>query len=444
MTAPLVVKWRYWNNSKSRAERSGNYLNYIGMREGVEKFDDTWSSKSVTEKQQKLIGQIIKDVPSVADTEEYLIYLAHPTCGTAHDVISSALDDHPRLLDKKTYLDYIGTRPRAERTGKHGLFSDDGTVIDLDTERDKLNAFTGNVHTLIISLSREDAEATGFNCAARYRSFLRSQKEELAKQFDIPAESFHWFGAFHNESSHPHIHVLLYSSDSDFPGYLKKSGLERIKQSFAREIFRNELDSIYETQKKQRDELTVIARDEIAELVMSIRSNACNDPNLMRMMTELSEKLKTVSGKKVYGYLPPEMKTLVDQITDELCKDERLKRLYDLWYESRYAVLRKYTMHLPDKKPLSQEETFKPIRNAVIREAEKLADDSYENMKSKNIGNYSKSNAVAHAAARVLINAGQILEDRIEEQLDRHPELAVDSRLRREIEAKRRGENLVM
>ena len=334
MKSPLIIKWRYWNNRSVREGRSGNYLRYIGTRDGVEKLTD------------------------------------------------------------KTYLDYIGTRPRVEKTGAHGLFSDDDEPIIMDKARDRLNQHDGTVHTLIVSLSREDAEATGFNCAERWRSFMRSQKLALARQFDISPESLRWYGAFHNEGTHPHIHVLLYSDDPSHPGYLKRRGLEQIKRDFATEIFRHELDSIYQEQTKRRDELTQIARDEIGDLVMEMRSGNGVDPELARRMRELSEKLKTVKGKKVYGYLPPEVKQQVNEIVDLLSEDERVRRLYDLWYESRTAILRSYTKHIPPQKPLSQEETFKPIRNAVIREAMKIGTDTQT--ESRPIG-FSNRGSIDHS-----------------------------------------------
>ena len=36
------------------------------------------------------------------------------------------------------------------------------------------------------------------------------------------------------------------------------------------------------------------------------------------LMTELSQKLETVKGKKSYGYLPKSLKPLVDRIVDEM------------------------------------------------------------------------------------------------------------------------------
>ena len=301
------------------------------------------------------------------------------------------------------------------------------------------------MHTLIVSLSREDAEATGFNCAARWRSFMRSQKLALASQFDIPPESLRWYGAFHNEGSHPHIHVLLYSDDSTHPGYLKRRGLEQIKRDFATEIFRHELDSIYAEQTKRRNELTQIARDEIRDLVMEMRGGAV-DPELARRMRELSEKLKTVKGKKVYGYLPPEVKQQVNEIVDLLAEDERVKRLYDLWYESRTAILKSYTKHIPPQKPLSQEETFKPIRNTVIREAMKIGTDTQTESQSHRFlkpGEH-RSQSPFMAAANLFANAAGIFEDRIDAQLKLHPELSVDSKVRREQWAKDHGINLMM
>ena len=385
MKSPLIIKWRYWNNRSVREGRSGNYLRYIGTRDGVEEITD------------------------------------------------------------KTYLDYIGTRPRVEKKGAHGLFSDDDAPIIMDKARDRLNQHDGTVHTLIVSLSREDAEATGFNCAERWRSFMRSQKLALARQFDIPPESLRWYGAFHNEGTHPHIHVLLYSDDPSHPGYLKRRGLEQIKRDFATEIFRHELDSIYAEQTKRRNELTQIARDEIKDLVMEMRGGEV-DPELARRMRELSEKLKTVKGKKVYGYLPPEVKRQVNEIVDLLAEDERLKRLYNLWYESRTAILKSYTKHIPSQKPLSQEETFKPIRNAVIREAMKIGTDTQTESQSHRFlkpGEH-RSQSPFMAAANLFANAAGIFEDRIDAQLKLHPELSVDSKVRREQWAKDHGINLMM
>lgn len=89
---------------------------------------------------------------------EYEDYLKEPTLGNASEFITRALEDNANeALNTKTYADYIATRPRAERFGSHGLFTDDGVRVKLEDVSRELNEYEGNVWTVIISLRREDA-----------------------------------------------------------------------------------------------------------------------------------------------------------------------------------------------------------------------------------------------------------------------------------------------
>ena len=51
-----------------------------------------------------------------------------------------------------------------------------------------------------------------------------------------------------------------------------------------------------------------------------------DNPRLEQLTEELAERLLTVKGRKVYGYLPPRAKAIVDAIVEELAKDERVVR----------------------------------------------------------------------------------------------------------------------
>ena len=203
--------------------------------------------------------------------------------------------------------------------------------------------------TVIVSLKRADAERLGFNNAERWRSFLRAQKDEIAKQHGIPMDKLKWYGAFHNESHHPHIHMVLYSTDEHREGYISKRGIENLRRTFGTEIFRDELSEIYDEQTARRNTLTAEAREEFEEIFMQMQTGVYADKSVIDKISELAEKLNSVKGKKVYGYLPPKLKELVNTIIDELAEDERLKRLYDLWYESRCAVFTTYTDTMPRK-----------------------------------------------------------------------------------------------
>ena len=96
--------------------------------------------------------------------------------------------------------------------------------------------------------------------------------------------------------------------------------------------------------------------------------------NIERLLFDLNDKLKRTSGKKVYGYLSPEIKAVVNLIVDELEKEERIKLLYELWYAEKDNITSTYTNEKLKRIPLSQNKEFKSVRNMVIREALELDD----------------------------------------------------------------------
>lgn len=462
MNAPLIVKWRYWTNNSSSSAKASTYLNYISTREGAEKLDDGWKNLKATKKQADIINALLNDIPNAENSDEYKRYCSQKTRGAASEFISSVFEDSPEMMTGKTYLDYIGTRPRAERLGATALFSDEGKSLELEEEKEKLNKFNGRVNSVIISLSRDDAEATGFNCAERWRLSIRSHKQDLSRTFNIPLENLTWYGAFHNESYHPHIHLLLYSTDPKREGYLTEENLMQLKSVLAAEIFRDELTPIYKEQTESRDELTKIAREEIAELIESLRANSCPSDVLAEKLLKLSDALKAVKGRKVYAFLPPHIKNIVNEVTDEISKDERIQKLYDRWYELKCEVVKKYTTHFPEKVPLSVEETFRPIKNAVIKAALGIGsdditlpkndgisvEDPLDEKKTQNRKKQSLSEQEEHRkriarsyAVSLLHSISGIFETACNKESEQLSD-GIDRRLQREIEAKKMGETI--
>ncbi len=369
--ARLITKFKY---IKSGDEKTvSGYVKYIATREGVEKIDESFKLKPATKRQQQLINKILKDFPDAEDMHEYEDYKINKTVGTASEFITRALEDNSYgTMNNKTYADYIATRPRAERFGTHGLFTNDGEQVVLSKVSEELKSYDGNVWTVIISLRREDAERLGFNNGSRWRDMLRSQTDMLAQNFKVPMENLCWYAAFHNESHHPHVHLIVYSTDEK-EAFLTKKGVENIRSAYAREIFKDELYSVYEKQTERRDDLRRDSKTIIADIIEHINLGTYDNPVLEDKLLLLAEKLKTTKGKKVYGYLKPELKALIISIVDELAKDERISKLYDLWYEQRENVLKTYTSNLPKRVALSDNTEFKTIRNAVITEAMNIA-----------------------------------------------------------------------
>lgn len=388
--AKLVTKFKYLK--PNRKVSADGYAKYIATREGVEKIDDTKKFAPATEKQKNLIEKILKDFPDSKDMFEYVDYLEKQNQGSASDFISRVMEDYAyEISGRKAYADYIATRPRAERFGSHGLFTDDGVQVQLSKVTEELDKHKGNIWTAIISIRREDAERLGFNTGTRWRDMLRTQTEALAKNLKIPMENLRWYAAFHNESHHPHVHLIAYSTVEN-EGYLTQKGVENLRSSFAKDIFQQDLLCIYERQTEHRDKLRAEARDIVEDLVSKINSEIYISASIQNKLLELADKLSKTKGKKVYGYLKSDVKALVDSIVDELANDGRIKKLYDLWYEQKENTIRTYTDEIPDRIPLAQNKEFKSIKNAIIKEVLKLnlTEDVVE--KSENSDNESVSN----------------------------------------------------
>ena len=193
----------------------------------------------------------------------------------------------------------------------------------------------------------------------------------MAQAMKIPLEQFRWYAAFHDESHHPHVHLVCYSADGK-SGFLTEHGIERIKSRLAKEIFKNDLTEIYARQTQRRDSLNQDSQKVLRQIIRQMQEGTLSNERIEQLMLELSRQLRNTSGKKQYGYLKSSLKSLVDEIVDELERDERIAAAYNLWYEMREEVLRTYKDDLPEHIPLSRQKEFKRIKNIVIQEAVRL------------------------------------------------------------------------
>ena len=385
----IIMKSPYIKpNSKTHI---GNYVSYIATRDGVEKVDSTQKFMEATERQKQIIKKLLSDYPDSKDLYEYQDYLDKPNRGNADELILRIAEAHAELFgDREKYISYIAQRPRVEKISSHGLFTDGGVPIVLSDVQKEVAESKSNVWTHIISLKREDAERLGYNNAKAWMNLIRSQRNMIAENMKIAPENFRWYAAFHNEGHHPHIHMIAYSTKPN-EAYLTEKDIENIKSNLAKVIFRQDLISIYQKQTEHRDRLRAEARDIVEDLVSKINSEIYISASIQHKLLELADRLSKTKGKKVYGYLKPDVKAIVDSIVDELANDNRIKKLYDLWYEQKENTIRTYTDEMPDRIPLAQNKEFKSIKNAVIKEALKLnlTEDVVE--KSENSDNESVS-----------------------------------------------------
>ncbi len=371
--AKVILKWRYIKPGSKK--HNHNLVKYIAQRQNVDKIDDTWQTLPVSKAQRDLIEQILKDFPETADSHEYQDYLTTPTKGNASEFISRSIEDnYDRIGKRSNYVHYIAYRPGAERFGTHGLFTDANIPIDLNAVAEEVAEHPGILMTEVLSIRREDAVRLGFDQGEAWRDMLRSQTTAMAQAMNIPLADLRWYAAFHDESHHPHCHIVAYSVGKK--PYMSQQDLVKLKESFAHEIFKQDLLTTYSEQTTQRDLLKQETKETVHEIVRSINTGSYENVKLERMLRELSARLQKAKGKKVYGYLPHTARNLVNNIVDELAKEERLAQLYSLWYDQRDAVIRTYQDKMPDRIPLSQNETFRSIKNTVIQEALQISADA--------------------------------------------------------------------
>ena len=364
-----------------------------------------------------------------------------------------------KLPQEKTYADYIATRPRSQ-----GLFSDEGVEINLRQLSRELSSYQGNLWTVIISLSREDAERLDFDTATRWRDFLRSERSEIAEQFHIPQGNLRWYAAFHNEKHHPHVHLMVWSEDEK-EGYLSEKGIEKLRSSFAKSIFAQDWCNIYDSYTNARNTLRQESRERMREIIGAINAGTYENQTIENLLLQLVRRLSTTTGKKQYGYLKPELKRLVDAIVTEFAKDLRIAELYNLWYEQKESGIRFYQDEMPERVPLVDNPEFRTIKNMILQEAENLAfadlpdrvvQEKHDGEEAKQVGtglcnlgkhkannkaNYNANHShtvIASTIARLFASLAQLLY----ESPDRHKISKIDRKQRRQIDEKKLAQGI--
>lgn len=366
----LIVTSRYLKsgNQKNKTKRR-NYTKYIATRETVEirsqKFVDR--NANATKNQEQLINDLINDFPESKRYLEYEDYEREPTIENAGELISTIVERNADVVgNRQNFVGYMAMRPGVEKRGSHGLFNEKDEPIILNRAANEIAEHKGNVWSHVVSLRREDAVRLGFDNSDAWRELVKRHISDIAKAQNIPLCNLKWYAAYHDTTHHPHIHLLVYSTNPK-QGFLTKAGIDEIRSAFANDIFHDDLQSIYQEQTVSRDELKAVSKNEFESIVNMIASNDRTDPQLEELIRKLYIQLQNVKGKKVYGYLPMEIKETVNKIFSELAKDENIQQLYDKWCSLERLKYKTYTQKEAELPELVDNKVFQPVRNMIIR-----------------------------------------------------------------------------
>lgn len=366
----LIVTSRYLKNGnqKNKTKRR-NYTKYIATRETVEirsqKFVDR--NANATKNQEQLINDLINDFPESKRYLEYEDYEREPTIENAGELISTIVERNADVVgNRQNFVGYMAMRPGVEKRGSHGLFNEKDEPIILNRAANEIAEHKGNVWSHVVSLRREDAVRLGFDNSDAWRELVKRHISDIANAQRIPICNLKWYAAFHDTTHHPHIHLIVYSTNPK-QGFLTAKGIDKIRSAFANDIFHDDLQSIYQEQTLSRDELKTVSKTEFESIVRKIHQGGFVDPKLKNLVLKLNLQLQNVRGKKVYGYLPPNVKETVNNIFLELAKDENIQQLYEKWCSLERLKCKTYTQKEKELPALTDNKVFQPVRNMIIR-----------------------------------------------------------------------------
>ena len=361
--AKIIVACRF----KKSAKGVGNLIRYMGTREGVEKLPSSKAYDFMSTSQARLVRSVIETFPESRKFLEYEDLLAMPNRENANEFLDAVAERYADRADElKGFVNYISNRPGVEKLGSHGLFTQIDMPIDLDTVADRIAAHDGIIWTEVVSLRREDAERLHFNNAEAWKNLVRRNMNEIAKAHRIKVEDLEWYGAFHNTTHHPHIHLVIFSKGQE--GFLSEKGIKELRHAFGQDIFRDEQYKLAKIETGYRNEL----KEQMAELLqqLQMRHSIPNADYFLLLLRKIKEGVQRQKGKKLYGYLPRKTKKLVDFALHEFAKDEQLASIYTKWNEINREKLSLYydTEDKPDV-PIEKNTELRSLKNMLIRTA---------------------------------------------------------------------------
>ena len=348
-----------------RKDGAAGLLKYMGTREGVEKLPLSQTNLPVTKRQKSLIGSVIKRIPNAVEYPEYQEFLEAGTKGAANNFLNAVIQQNQDAEKIGKLVSYMAERPGVVKLGKHGLFSQTDDPIDLDVAAEEVSNHEGYIWTHIVSLHREDAERLGYNNAEAWKSLVRRNVTTIAEAHKIPVSDLQWYAAFHDTGHHPHIHLMVYSKGQE--GYLSKQSIDILRSCFGNDIFQQEQYHLFQLQTGLREDIKEKSEQKIRDLISRADAESAPTEQLQFLFVKLRKQLDQHKGKKVYGYLPKQIKATVNEIVTHLSSEPTIEELYKEWNKANREKLSLYYENKDPTIPLVDNKEFRSIKNMIIR-----------------------------------------------------------------------------
>ena len=345
----------------------------MGTREGVEKLPLSQTTAPATKRQKSLIESVIKRIPDADQYPEYQEFLKTGTKSAANEFLNTVLKQEEEAEKIGKLVSYMAERPGVVKLGKHGLFSQTDDPIDLEAAAEEVANHEGYIWTHIVSLHREDAERLGHNNAEAWKSLVRRNVTTIAEAHKIPLSDLQWYAAFHDTGHHPHIHLMVFSKGLE--GYLSKQSIDSLRSSFGNDVFQQEQYHLFQLQTGLRRDIKEKSEQKIRDLIAQAENTSHPNEQLQFLFVKLRKQLDQHKGKKVYGYLPKEIKATVNEIVAHLASESAIEELYKEWDKVNREKLSLYYENKDPTIPLVDNKEFRSIKNMIIRAIMELPPD---------------------------------------------------------------------
>lgn len=301
---PLISKIRCNNPNKTGSSiKNRNLLIYIGTREGVD--------LTIPELNQAILNSMAS-----TETDNY---------------------DSLRLSSAKSV---------------NGLFGNINTsnIYDLGNELAELTRAGKLIYNGIVSLHEEDALSLGYDQKEAWINSMRSVLPDIAKEFDIPIEHLNWTAAVHMEPGHPHCHYIFWRNDTKVKSpYIHSSIQDRCRMHLAKEFFAASREASVIEKTVSRDSTLHFAKQELDFISNYLNSKSLPSRFLSSEQTIIQNQMETLiqelppTGRITYKFVPPKVKSIVDNIVKNLCERPDVRRELSKYFDSVNAISESYS-----------------------------------------------------------------------------------------------------
>jgi hypothetical protein len=158
---------------------------------------------------------------------------------------------------------------------------------------------------------------------------------------------------------------MVYSKGHE--GYLFKQSIDSLRSCFGNDIFQQEQYHLFQLQTGLREDIKEKSEQKIRDLIAQAETESAPNEQLQFLFVKLRKQLEQHKGKKVYGYLPKQIKATVNEIVAQLSSEPAIEELYK---ESNKVNREKLSLYYEDKDPtvpLVDNKEFRSIKNMIIK-----------------------------------------------------------------------------